>query len=67
MQSKVFRFPGGCWAEGDHFKQMNYWKKTTANIDTRIPSLNFWGYQFFQTNNEQFFKQQLLIFKTQVT
>jgi hypothetical protein len=27
MQSKVFRFPDGCWVEGDHFKQMNYWKK----------------------------------------
>ena len=44
MQPKVFRFPGGCWVEGSHFKQMNNWKKTIGNIDTRTSSWNFWGY-----------------------
>ncbi|MCU7552094.1 DUF1080 domain-containing protein [Chitinophagaceae bacterium LB-8] len=44
MQPKVFRFPGGCWVEGDHFRQMNNWKKTVGNIDTRTSSWNFWGY-----------------------
>ncbi|MEO6731416.1 MAG: alpha-L-arabinofuranosidase C-terminal domain-containing protein [Ferruginibacter sp.] len=48
MQTKVFRFPGGCWVEGDHFKQMHNWKKTIGNIDTRTSSWNFWGYNATQ-------------------
>lgn len=44
MHPKVFRFPGGCWVEGAFFKQMNNWKKTIGNIDTRTSSWNFWGY-----------------------
>ncbi|QSB26317.1 alpha-L-arabinofuranosidase C-terminal domain-containing protein [Flavobacterium sp. CLA17] len=48
MQTKVFRFPGGCWVEGDSFKQMHNWKKTIGNIDTRTSSWNFWGYNATQ-------------------
>lgn len=48
LQTKVFRFPGGCWVEGDHFRQMNNWKKTVGNIDTRTSSWNFWGYNATQ-------------------
>lgn len=44
MHPKIFRFPGGCWVEGAFFKQMNNWKKTIGNIDTRTSSWNFWGY-----------------------
>ena len=48
MQTKVFRFPGGCWVEGDNFKQMHNWKKTIGNIDTRTSSWNYWGYNATQ-------------------
>lgn len=48
LQTKVFRFPGGCWVEGDSFKQMHNWKKTIGNIDTRTSSWNFWGYNATQ-------------------
>lgn len=44
IQPKLFRFPGGCWVEGNEMKQMNQWKKTIGNIDTRTPLWNFWGY-----------------------
>jgi alpha-L-arabinofuranosidase len=39
-----FRFPGGCWVEGDDFAHMNHWKNTIGNIDTRTPLWNIWGY-----------------------
>ena len=48
MHPKVFRFPGGCWVEGAFFKQMNNWKKTIGNIDTRTSWWNFWGYNATQ-------------------
>jgi len=44
IHPKLFRFPGGCWVEGNEMKQMNQWKKTIGNIDTRTPLWNFWGY-----------------------
>lgn len=44
LHPKFFRFPGGCWVEGDDFAHMNYWKKTVGNIDTRTPLWNIWGY-----------------------
>lgn len=44
LHPKFFRFPGGCWVEGDDFKHMFRWKNTIGNIDTRTPLWNFWGY-----------------------
>jgi alpha-L-arabinofuranosidase len=44
IQPGFFRFPGGCWVEGDDMEHMNQWKKTIGNIDTRTPLFNFWGY-----------------------
>jgi alpha-L-arabinofuranosidase len=44
IHPKFLRFPGGCWVEGNEMKQMNHWKNTIGNIDTRTPLLNFWGY-----------------------
>jgi alpha-L-arabinofuranosidase len=44
IQPKFFRFPGGCWVEGDDMEHMNQWKKTIGNIDIRTPLFNFWGY-----------------------
>jgi alpha-L-arabinofuranosidase len=44
LHPKFFRFPGGCWVEGDDFAHMNHWKNTIGNIDTRTPLWNIWGY-----------------------
>jgi alpha-L-arabinofuranosidase len=44
LRPKFFRFPGGCWVEGDDFKHMNHWKNTIGNIDTRTSLWNIWGY-----------------------
>jgi alpha-L-arabinofuranosidase len=44
LHPKFLRFPGGCWVEGNEMKQMNHWKNTIGNIDTRTPLWNFWGY-----------------------
>ena len=44
IHPKFFRFPGGCWVEGDDFAHMNHWKNTIGNIDTRTPLWNIWGY-----------------------
>ncbi|MDP4240641.1 MAG: alpha-L-arabinofuranosidase C-terminal domain-containing protein [Bacteroidota bacterium] len=44
IHPKFLRFPGGCWVEGNEMKQINHWKKTIGNIDTRTPLWNLWGY-----------------------
>ena len=44
LQPKFFRFPGGCWVEGDDVAHMNHWKKTVGNIDVREPLWNIWKY-----------------------
>jgi alpha-L-arabinofuranosidase len=44
LKPTFFRFPGGCWVEGDDFAHMNHWKNTIGNIDTRTPLWNIWGY-----------------------
>ena len=44
LHPKFFRFPGGCWVEGDDFAHMNHWKNTIGNLDTRTPLWNIWGY-----------------------
>jgi alpha-L-arabinofuranosidase len=44
LNPAFFRFPGGCWVEGDDFEHMNHWKNTIGNLDTRTPLWNIWGY-----------------------
>jgi len=44
LHPKFFRFPGGCWVEGDDFAHMNHWKNTIGNIDTRTSLWNIWAY-----------------------
>jgi len=44
LNPAFFRFPGGCWVEGDDFEHMNKWKQTIGHIDTRTPLWNIWGY-----------------------
>ena len=48
LHPKFFRFPGGCWVEGEDLKHMYHWKNTIGNIDVRIPLWNIWGYNATQ-------------------
>ena len=48
LHPKFFRFPGGCWVEGDDLKHMYKWKNTIGNVDTRTPLWNIWGYSATQ-------------------
>ncbi len=44
LKPTVFRFPGGCWVEGETIEKMYNWKKTIGNIDARTPLWNIWQY-----------------------
>lgn len=44
LKPTVFRFPGGCWVEGENIEKMYNWKKTIGNIDARTPLWNIWQY-----------------------
>jgi alpha-L-arabinofuranosidase len=48
LKPKFFRFPGGCWVEGDDFAHMYHWKTTVGHIDTRTPLWNIWTYHATQ-------------------
>jgi len=45
MKPTFFRFPGGCWVEGDRLAERYQWKQTVGNIDSRVPLWNIWGYK----------------------
>jgi alpha-L-arabinofuranosidase len=44
LNPKFFRFPGGCWVEGEDFEHMYHWKNTIGNLDSRTSLWNIWGY-----------------------
>jgi alpha-L-arabinofuranosidase len=44
LKPSFFRFPGGCWVEGDDMAHMNKWKNTIGDVSERIPLYNIWGY-----------------------
>lgn len=44
LKPAFFRFPGGCWVEGDDIAHMYNWKKTIGNVNARTPLWNIWGY-----------------------
>ncbi|MGC3958994.1 MAG: alpha-L-arabinofuranosidase C-terminal domain-containing protein [Verrucomicrobiota bacterium] len=44
LKPTVFRFPGGCWVEGETMEKMYNWKKTIGNVDARTPLWNIWQY-----------------------
>lgn len=44
LQPSLYRFPGGCWVEGETIDKMYNWKKTIGNIDARTPLWNIWQY-----------------------
>jgi alpha-L-arabinofuranosidase len=44
LKPSFFRFPGGCWVEGDDLAHMNKWKNTVGDVAARTPLYNIWGY-----------------------
>jgi alpha-L-arabinofuranosidase len=44
LQPSFFRFPGGCWVEGEDMAHMNKWKQTIGDVSQRTPLYNIWGY-----------------------
>jgi len=44
LKPTFFRFPGGCWVEGNVLAERYQWKQTVGPIDTRIPLWNIWDY-----------------------
>jgi len=44
LKPAIFRFPGGCWVEGETMDKMYNWKKTIGNVDARTPLWNIWQY-----------------------
>ncbi len=44
LHPTFFRFPGGCWVEGEEIAQRYQWKQTVGPVDSRIPLWNIWGY-----------------------
>lgn len=44
LNPKYLRFPGGCVAEGSHFRSNFYnWKDTVGPVETRKENANTWG------------------------
>lgn len=48
LKPGFFRFPGGCWVEGNDVAHMYEWKKTVGNIDVRTPLQSLWQYNTTQ-------------------
>ncbi len=44
LKPSIYRFPGGCWVEGETMDKMYNWKKTIGNVDARTPLWNIWQY-----------------------
>jgi len=44
LKPAFFRFPGGCWVEGDDMAHAYRWKETIGDVATRTPRYNVWGY-----------------------
>lgn len=45
MHPKFFRFPGGCFVEGDVLTNRYQWKKSIGSIEERPGHWNLWGYR----------------------
>lgn len=44
LKPSIYRFPGGCWVEGETMDKMYNWKKTIGHLDARTPLWNIWQY-----------------------
>ncbi len=45
MKPKFFRFPGGCFVEGEFLADRFQWKNTIGDIEIRPGHYNRWGYR----------------------
>lgn len=45
LKPAFFRFPGGCWVEGNKLSERYQWKLTVGPVDTRVPLWNIWSYK----------------------
>jgi alpha-L-arabinofuranosidase len=48
LKPAFFRFPGGCWVEGDDIAGAYRWKDTIGDIASRTPLENLWEYNATQ-------------------
>lgn len=44
LKPRFFRFPGGCYIEGDTLKNRFQWKNSIGKIEERPSQKTFWGY-----------------------
>lgn len=44
LKPAFFRFPGGCWVEGDDMAHAYRWKETIGGVEERTPLYNVWNY-----------------------
>ncbi|MCP5544860.1 MAG: DUF1080 domain-containing protein [Akkermansiaceae bacterium] len=44
LKPAFFRFPGGCWVEGDDMAHAYRWKETIGDVASRTPLYNVWDY-----------------------
>lgn len=44
LKPAFFRFPGGCFVEGEDMAHMYHWKTTIGDIALRTPLFNLWKY-----------------------
>lgn len=44
LRPRFFRFPGGCYIEGDTLKNRFQWKNSVGRIEERPSQKTFWGY-----------------------
>jgi len=48
LKPAIFRFPGGCWVEGNTIAQAYQWKATLGDVASRTQLENLWGYNATQ-------------------
>ena len=44
LKPAIFRFPGGCWVEGENIARAYQWKSTIGDVASRTQLENIWNY-----------------------
>jgi alpha-L-arabinofuranosidase len=44
LKPAFFRFPGGCWVEGETLEYSYHWKDTIGDVERRKNNFNIWNY-----------------------
>jgi alpha-L-arabinofuranosidase len=50
------RFPGGCIVEGSQLDRRYQWKNTIGPIESRVPNINRWNYEFRHKQTPDYFQ-----------